>query len=461
MFAIVGAVVSVWSLAAPSARFNCDNFPRLRRASTATLVAIGLLSLWAAGCVVTDRFYVADGTSRRTGFSMSTLTFPRGVADFMLEVPVRGHFFNGFASGSYLAYRLYPEYKVFIAGNTFKYPPEFFEDYTLVSMGGNEYKLLAEEYGLTAFTMMYNSADMMPLAKRLFNDDDYTAVYFDDNAVLYVRNIPEMESIIEAHRVDFAAIARQRAAETPTPTNRAIPLVPTARRIYPRGEVNRATFLFQVGLYQMAEIEYDRALKIDPTLEDVRHGLGDVILAQGRYEEAREILEPLAAGDPGSPHLHADLAKALSGIGSAAAAARQWDEARRNLELALERIERSRRLDPDGDPQRPLEAADRFNLGFVLLQLAQQTGDATLEAEADRQFVATLEAQPEDDTLRYRVARVRVVQGRLEEAIDLLAEALAGGDPSLREQARYDRAWAPAYQDPRFRELVLQPADRP
>ncbi|MGD8377660.1 MAG: tetratricopeptide repeat protein [Acidobacteriota bacterium] len=448
MFAVVGIAVAGWWLLRPG---GAAGGGRRRPAALAT-AAIAALAMFLAWFVVTDRFYASDGTSRRTGFSMSRLTYPAGLADFLLRERPPGPFFNDFASGSYLAYRLFPEYRVFISGNTFKYPPEFFRRYYITSLGREEYREVAADYGLRGFALMYGSGDAMPLARKLFNDPDYVPVYFDDNALLYVRRLPEMEPFIQAHRVDFEAIARRRAAEPV-----AAPAGWLARHSAPRGELNRATFLHRVGLFPMAEVEYRRALQQSPDLLDAAEGLGEVLLGQGRFAEAAEVLEPLRERRPRRAHLQRDLAQVRSGLGSQAAAAERWRDARGQLEAALADLETMRRLAPEEDAMVPLEAANRFNLGFVLLR----DPDATPadRARGDRELDAAVSLQPQDATLLFRVARVRARRGQPDQALDLLARSVGQGGPEIVGMALRDPAFAALRADPRFREILRSGTD--
>jgi len=452
IFAVVGIVVAAWSLrgAAPAASRSS-----LRRAAIASLLLLAAVNVYATAFVATDRFYIADGTSRRTGFAMSRYTYPEGLASFILANGPPGKFFNDFASGSYLAYRLYPEHRVFITGNTFKYPPEFFDEYTLTALGGDAYQGVARRYGLDAFAILYTAADMMPLARRLFNDPEWVAVYFDDNALLFVRDNEPMRPLIAAHRVDFAALALARSRSAPPETWHGAAWLPLERRIFPRGELNRATFLHRVGLFPLAEVEYRRALQVDGSLVDARHGLGDVLLGQSRFDEAAAALEPLLVRQPDDPHLLRDLAEVRSGIGSAAAARQDWSAARREIEAGLERLLRARQVDPGGDPKQGLEATDRFNLGFVLWQLSQAPGaEAGLAARSDQEFASLLAHPPVEAPTLYRLARVRMRQGRRPEALALLEQGLPGADDLLRSQAMADPAFAELAAEPRFLALL-------
>jgi tetratricopeptide (TPR) repeat protein len=464
MFAVVGAIVAAWSLGeALTARRADGSASRQGR----WVLAAALILANAAGSwlVLTDRFYLADVTSRRTGLGMSRLTYPSGMADFLLKERPPVRFFNDFVSGNYLAYRLYPEYQVYIAGNTFKYPPEFFNNYSLITLGGDEYKRAAERYALNAFAIQYKAADMMGLAQRIFNDSNWVPVYFDDNSLVFVRDVPELASFIAAHRVDCGQETRARAAPPPHPARGLFRRVP-----YPRGTMTRAQFLHRVGHYQLAEMEYRRALEVQP-LRDVEHALADVLAEMGRFDEAFEIYHRLLDRRPGfwdrvrlgfealrgaargsdEPHMLRDLFRARSGMGSNTAAEQDWEGARVHLEAALEAHRQALQLDPQGDPMRPLEATTRFNLGTTLWRLSQQRGgDAELKAQADSLFDAAHRLQPEDPGLLYRLARTRARQGRRREALTLLTQAVERGGPEYREAAWADEALATLRADPDF-----------
>lgn len=473
MFAVVGAIVAAWSLgAALNARRRKP--PARTRWAVALPLLLVLGNAMGTWFVVTDRFYFADVISRRTGSGMSRLTYPVGLADFLLQTHPPLRFFNDFVSGNYLAYRLYPDQRVYIAGNTFKYSNEFFDNYALITLGGDEYKRAAERYDLNAFAIQYRAADMMGIAQRLFNDANWAPVYFDDNALLFVRDVPELAPFITAHRVDFAQLSRQRASQAAhrvPPAGLAALLRPAP---YPRGAMNRGTFLQRVGHFDLAEMEYRLALQ-SRSIRDVRHAMADTIQEMGRFQEAAEIYDELLDQPPGfwdrvrlafdrlrgarrlsdEPHILRDLFHARSGIGSNVAAQKDWQRARLELESALQTLEQVQRMDPGGDPMRDLEATTRFNLGTTLWRLSLASGgDPGLEARADSLFGAAEKLQPHDAGLLYRLARTRARQGRNEEALDLLARAISEGGPDYFDAAGADPAMDTLRSHSRFRTLA-------
>ncbi len=477
MFAIVGAIVAVWSLGsflAVRLQGKSHAASRWKWAPVLPLVVIAANAL-GSWFVLTDRFYIADITSRRTGFGMSRLTYPTGLADFIEQTRPPLRFFNDFVSGNYLAYRLAPEYKVYITGNTFKYPLEFFNTYSRLTLGGDEYKKATEQYDLNAFAIQYRAADMMPMAQRLFNDSEWVAVYFDDNSILFVRDVPALRDYIAEHQVDFGRVASERQVEGPSQTRYAGLAGLLGRVPYPRGELNRATLMHRVGQYDLAEVDYRRALVVYPELRDVEHALADAILEMGRYQEAADIYAKLLAARPGfwdrirltfdalrqapessdEPHLYRDIFLARSGMGTEHAGQQDWAAARTDLEAGLDALERGKELDPRGDRMAAREANTRFNLGTTLWKMSlARGGDPTLDGQAETQFQAARALQPGDPGLLYRLARTRARQGRVDEALALLETAVSLGGREYAEAALGDEAMELLRTDARFQRIL-------
>lgn len=62
------------------------------------------------------------------GLGLNRLYYPEGAADVILTRKLKGRIFNEFDHGGYLAWRLYPQQRVFIDGRGSTYPLQFFED---------------------------------------------------------------------------------------------------------------------------------------------------------------------------------------------------------------------------------------------------------------------------------------------------------------------------------------------
>lgn len=133
--------------------------------------------------------------------------------------------------------------------------------------------------------------------------------------------------------------------------------------------------------YDLAIMEYRKALERDPARPGLRYRLGEAMLAKesdpGQALEALEQFELELSANPS----HA----------SAALRAGQILEARSGPESALEYYERAVRMRPDF-------AGARMALGKVLLGLGNV-------AEATRHLKAAAESNPTDASIRYQLAR--------------------------------------------------------
>lgn len=91
--------------------------------------------------------------------------------------------------------------------------------------------------------------------------------------------------------------------------------------------------LLQLGRVDEAITELERPLSLYPSYMLLRVYLGDAYLRKGSYEQAREHLEAAILNNPFDPDVHGYLAKAFSGLGREAEAARE----RRAQELVTRR----------------------------------------------------------------------------------------------------------------------------
>ena len=96
----------------------------------------------------------------------------------------------------------------------------------------------------------------------------------------------------------------------------------------------------RAGRLPAARAFAEQALAIDPELFEARALFGRVLLLQGEFSEAARHLAIAAQGDADDASLHYLLAQAYQRAGDRAAAAREFDEARR---LKAREVARDRR----------------------------------------------------------------------------------------------------------------------
>ncbi len=121
--------------------------------------------------------------------------FPVEAVTFIKENHLPGKMFNSFNWGGYLIYSLYPEWKVFLDGRTQAYGDEFLtgcSDIWSLSLGW-EKKFKKYE---TNFILWPRK---LPLTEIFLLMDNWKLIYFDDIAVIFIKDIPQNRIFISKY----------------------------------------------------------------------------------------------------------------------------------------------------------------------------------------------------------------------------------------------------------------------
>lgn len=121
---------------------------------------------------------------------------PEKAVDFMMENKLPQPIFNPYNWGGYLSWRLYPEYKVFTDSRMID--PAVHAKFNAIYTGMSS--VVLDEYGIN--TAIFNPVDFFDgdIEKPvlyLIRDADWRLVYFDNGAVIFVRegSMPNLPSI--------------------------------------------------------------------------------------------------------------------------------------------------------------------------------------------------------------------------------------------------------------------------
>ena len=177
-----------------------------------------------------------------------------------------------------------------------------------------------------------------------------------------------------------------------------------------------------IGRYDESLAAYDRAIGIEPTLADIRNNRGACLVAAGRVEDGIREIKRAIEMDPVYPWSYSHISFVYRMKGDHAASV---DARARSTEL-LGLTETAARLHK--------AFADGGWTGYLHELLAQTEGN----------FPS-----------RTRRASILSELGRKEEAFASLDEALALGDWWLFS-IKYDPAFDPMRNDPRFQKLVKE-----
>lgn len=170
----------------------------------------GFLFFWIvqfAIALATLGYYDFENYKQKSDFGgVSLVSYPHKAVDFLVKNKVKGNFFNDFNSGAYLVGKKFPDIKVYIDGRTEVYGGEFFKNY-LKFWGGDE-KVAArdiEKYQLTGALLNSLRQNIQPkLLKYFYTNPEWALVYFDYDAVIFLKNTQENQEIISKYRIDLS-----------------------------------------------------------------------------------------------------------------------------------------------------------------------------------------------------------------------------------------------------------------
>jgi hypothetical protein len=128
-----------------------------------------------------------------------------GAADFIEQQHPEGPLFNTLETGGYLIWRLWPERQVFIDGRSELYTGEVNQQYQNIIRGTAEWDdLLNDTYHINTIVLSYRQWNswahekvLVDFMKAVEEKLGFVLVYWDDAAVVLVRDIPEHKELID------------------------------------------------------------------------------------------------------------------------------------------------------------------------------------------------------------------------------------------------------------------------
>jgi len=155
------------------------------RPAFAAITAVVLLLIVGA-----TSLRVANSINPSRQQQIDTANYPVGAADWLAAHPDVGtRMFNQYGFGGYLAYRFYPQpnRKVFIFGEAALMGDGLLNEYADVYYVRSDWKKVLDKYKIDY--VVENRGD--PLANLLATQPDWTLVYQDKVAVIYIKNKPQ------------------------------------------------------------------------------------------------------------------------------------------------------------------------------------------------------------------------------------------------------------------------------
>jgi tetratricopeptide (TPR) repeat protein len=302
------------------------------------------------------KFFFADGPCT-FGYKVNDLLLPVGVTRFIEQSGLKGNMYNPGHFGGYLAYYLYPKRRIFLYNHhvVFGDFPSVVKNRHLLEDYNVQYAILERYWG--------NSQSY----GAVFTPGLWVPVFWDNAAVIVVKNVPENYSFLREHRLRFflpniSEQAMMQYESNPAilpvfikeiagcisfysnsvmadylgflivkpmngiPPKEGIPLVEAALRYN-----NRSAYLwsadgllhFDEGDYREAERLLTRAVSLDRTLPASWLTLSKIAFSQKRYSLAETYLENVLELDKDYPEAVYGLAVAQLNLGKVDSAVRQ------------------------------------------------------------------------------------------------------------------------------------------
>ncbi len=289
----------------------------LRLLTIAFIFVILSTSIYA---VATNCFYLKSMKSEQFG-----LLIPKGAeaaVDFLKQNKIAGPMFNNFDIGSYLIWRLYPEYKVFVDGRPEAYSAKFLQTvYIPMQTDGAVWQNFADEVYKINF-IFFAHTDATPWAREFVRQmaqrKEWAMVYLDPTIVIWARNSETNKSLIDGYVLNqdsldqyikkylannnfFDAVRLGSFFQTVgfndlalQAFDRALQLNQSAKQIWFVGGI-LYDLKNQAG---QAEVYLKKAIELDQEYIDAYLPLGKIYYQQGNFSEARRVWQKVLEIEP-------------------------------------------------------------------------------------------------------------------------------------------------------------------
>jgi len=261
LFAIVAAPWAAATLSVPE-QWLQRRFPR--RAWAPSVLAV--MAVAAVPWMSSPPNFAAGIDSRH----------PVGAADFIAAENLPGRMYNEIGTGGYLIWRLWPERKVFVDGRLLVYGAEFNEfQYGWIAYGAEGWEEKLQNWGVNFIVLRYGAR----VSSMLDESPDWILVYFDDAALIYLRNEAKNRlwlerwgcTVIRPEAANFLSDLKDKEslAQAAREAERMVGLRPKAYR--PR--VILGVALGGLGRVQEAEVQLRAAIELNPETVDAYNTL--------------------------------------------------------------------------------------------------------------------------------------------------------------------------------------------
>lgn len=138
-------------------------------------------------------------------FGLGTARGAWAGADFVLKNKINGPIFNNFDIGSFLIFKLYPDYQVFVDGRPEAYPADFFKNtYIPMQEKPTKWEEIDKKYNFNF--ILFSHTDITPwttaFLQTIFKNKNWQLVFLDDYSIIFLKQNEQNKALIEKHALD-------------------------------------------------------------------------------------------------------------------------------------------------------------------------------------------------------------------------------------------------------------------
>ncbi len=241
---------------------------------------------------------------------------PKKAVDFLQSLPFQGRLFHEYQWGGYLIWRLFPQRRVFIDGRCLVYGDKGFREWERIYLCEPGWEDALRGWRVEAMLLNRRRpalADGRPNPLP-FASPHWRTVYWDDDAVVLLRDTPANARLIAANDwtltnpalVVSSLSRRRRLAAIQKQLERKIALDPECAVAH---ENLGLCHLFR-GRAKEAEREFRAALRVRPRRSSAAFNLAAALAMQGRVDDALHWFQRAAELNPEEPTYFLALADA-------------------------------------------------------------------------------------------------------------------------------------------------------
>jgi hypothetical protein len=174
------------------------------RPGVVALAATALVALLLDAHVAASGYDTPAGR-RHLGFGLERRVYPFGAADFVASLPLVGGIFNEHCYGAFLAWHWNGRPKIFFHG--YVLDEKFYErDFYAANVSEADFDRIVSKYDIGAFFLarVPLTPTEGPLLHRLLvRRPEWRLVFWDDRAVVFVRDRPEHRTLLATHELHW------------------------------------------------------------------------------------------------------------------------------------------------------------------------------------------------------------------------------------------------------------------